>query len=588
MRRASGMAALVLALSLVGFIAFLVLYRTVEPSGTLETDDLLDGACQVLPYGVVGAVLVARRPDLPFGWLLSIAAASLVLALAITGPSFWALESGRPSELAVWGLSFGALSFVPVALEGVINVRFPSGQPTGRSGRILDRVLIWGIIAVLVGAMLGDETVRSIYPHGPPGGATRFIDDTPVVAVGNLLTVAVPAVILLGVVAGIGVVVRCIRAEGVERKQLQWRAAGVLFSLALFPLAVTATLPTWVANIGPLLFVATLMVPVLRHDLWAIDYLIRRSAAYTMASSGTAVENMLRAVAEMLRVPYVAVQRGEGVLASYGEPTTHVETWPLVHAGQHVGDLIAAPRRGLSVLEDRDRQVLATVAQMVAGPVQAEALTTDLLTARHQLVSAREEERRRLRRDLHDGLGPLLTGLGLNLDAAQSTLTHDTDRTATYLRNAKDASTEVIISLRELVYGLRPPALDDLGFTGALRLHAERIARDAGIGCTMHMPAYLTFPAAVEVAAYRTVVEAMTNVVRHSGAQRVEVTIQVEDERLEIVIADDGSTSGPWRPGVGLASMRERTEELGGTFAAEAGPRGGCIQATYPLGMISP
>ena len=170
--------------------------------------------------------------------------------------------------------------------------------------------------------------------------------------------------------------------------------------------------------------------------------------------------------------------------------------------------------------------MLATLAQLVAGSVRAEALTADLLDARHQLVTAREEERRRLRRDLHDGLGPLLTGLGLNLDAAQSNLTRDADRAATYVGNAKDASTQVIAGLRELVYGLRPPALDDLGFEGAVRLQAERIARDAGVVLDLRVPGRLALPAAVEVAAFRTVVEAVTNVVRHGAAQRIVVEVE--------------------------------------------------------------
>ena len=85
-----------------------------------------------------------------------------------------------------------------------------------------------------------------------------------------------------------------------------------MLALLLFPFAVTESLPDWVANVDPLLFVATLAIPVLRYDLWAIDTLVRRSAAYTLAASGSVVENMMRAVAEMLRLPYVAVRREHG------------------------------------------------------------------------------------------------------------------------------------------------------------------------------------------------------------------------------------------------------------------------------------
>jgi signal transduction histidine kinase len=94
-----------------------------------------------------------------------------------------------------------------------------------------------------------------------------------------------------------------------------------------------------------------------------------------------------------------------------------------VSQGTRVGTLVAAPRRGESTLDPRDGAVLADLARQAGAAVHAEALTADLVASRQRIVEAREEERRRLRRDLHDGLGPLLTSVGLNLDAARSRLT---------------------------------------------------------------------------------------------------------------------------------------------------------------------
>lgn len=572
-----------MALSITSFVVDLLLYQAAAGHSRADPAGLLAAAAQVLPYGIVGAVLLAKRPDLPFGWLLSLAAMSMVLMVAVTGMSIWALEQGWGGGLAVWGLTFGSLAFVPLALQGVVNVRFPSGRPAGRWGRLLDRVLRWGIAVALLGGLMGDLTIRSIYPGGVPGGAERIIDGTPVVAVGNALVVVVPVVILLGVLAGLGVVVRCLRAEGVERLQLQWRAAGVVIALVLFPFAVAETLPEWVSNVDPLVFVVTLVIPVLRYDLWAIDTLIRRSAASTLASSGSVTQNMLRVGAEMLRLPYVAVRRDQTVLAAYGEATPGVEAWPLTDRGAAIGTLVAAPRRGLPTLDEQDRRVLATLAQLIAGSVRAEVLNADLMDARHRLVTGREEERRRLRRDLHDGIGPLLTGLSLNLDAAQSNLTRDPERAATYVGYAKDASTQVIVSLREVVNGLRPPALDDLGLVGALRLQADRVARDSGLLVELVAPDQLALPAAVEVAAYRTVVEGVTNAVRHSASRRVRIVMDRSDAQLTITISDDGGPTAPWHPGVGLAAMRERAEELGGVFQAGPAPGGGVVTASYPL-----
>jgi signal transduction histidine kinase len=577
-------AALVLALSVAGTATALLATRVLTDAGATHTGELLYVASQILPFGVVGAVLVARRPDLPFGWLLSLGAMVLVLMVAVVGASLAALEHGYGGEAAVWGLTAGSLLFVPVALQGVINVRFPSGNPSGRAGRVLERLIVAGIVLSLLGGLLGSSTVDAFYPDGPPGGASRWVDDTSLAGVGDLATVAVPVVILLGGIAGIGVVVRFLRSEGLERLQLRWRAVGVVGTLLLFPLAVTEVLPEVVADLDALWFVSTLAVPVLRHDLWAIDSIIRRSATATFTSPATVVENTARATAEMLRLPYIAVRRDDRVLASYGEPTDVVETWPLVDDGEPVGNLVASPRHGYDSFTQGDRQVLATVAQLVGGSVRAEALTADLLDARQRLVTAREEERRRLRRDLHDGLGPLLTGLGLNLDAATAQLGVSDDKAATYLANAKDASTQVITSLRELVDGLRPPALDELGLAGALKLHVGTLAADARLALHLEVPDHPDRPAATEVAVFRMVVEAVTNVARHGEARHVQVQVAESSDVLVVTVTDDGPARTPWAAGVGLTGMRDRAEELGGTFSAGPTPVGGCVRGAYPLG----
>lgn len=586
-RHASTVAGTGLVLSLAGTGAALVAARFLTPTPHIDAGDLIYVACQILSYGVVGAVLVARRPDLPFGWLLSLAAMVLVAMLAMAGPSMLALERGWGGQAAVWGLTAGSLMFVPVALQGLVNVRFPSGSPVGRWGRLLERLIVVGIVVGVLAGVIGDTVVRAAYPAGPPGGAARFVDDTPVIEIANLATAAVPVVILLGIVAGIGVVVRFFRSEGVERMQLKWRAVGVVGALALFPLVVTEVLPEVVgdvvSDVEPLWFVTTLVVPVLRYDLWAIDSIIRRSAAATFASPATVVENTVRIAAEMLRLPYVAVRRAGRVVADNGEPTDRIEIWPMVLDGETVGELIAAPRHGFDAITEPDRQVLATIAQLVGGLVRAEALTADLLATRQRLVTTREEERRRLRRDLHDGLGPLLTGLGLNLDAARARLGRSDGQAASLLDSAKQASTQVIAGLRELVDGLRPPALDELGLAGALKLQLDRFVSDAGLVLDLRIPEPLALPAAVEVAAFRTVIEAVTNAARHGRANRICVELRQGSDGLTVTVTDDGPSREAWRPGVGLTSMRERAAELGASVEAGPTPAGGRLRATYPL-----
>ncbi len=590
-RHAPAVATAVLVLTGVGTVGALLAARSATVAPHVGAGEMVYVACQVLPYGLVGAVLVARRPDLPFGWLLSLNAVLLTTMLAVGGASVVALVHGNGGRLAVWGLTAGSLMFVPAVVEGLVNVRFPSGLPSGRWGRVLERALVVGIVVGVLSGVLGGSVIRTAFPEGLPEGlsegGTGLGDGTALTRVADAATVAVPIVILLGVLAGLGVVVRFVRSTGVERLQLRWRAVGVVGSLLLFPFAVTETLPDAVSDVGPTLFVATLVVPVLRYDLWTIDSIIRRSAVHLASSPGTVVQNLVRATAEMLRLSHVAVRRGDRVLACYGTRNGRVESWPLVHEGETVGHLDVTPPHGVPALSEEDRQILATIAHMVAGSVRAEALTADLLDARQRLVTAREEERRRLRRDLHDGLGPLLTGLGLNLDAAAARLDGADPTTVTYLGNAKVASSQVISSLRELVEGLRPPALDELGLAGALRLHLEALAADAGLVLELSVPDTLVLPAAVEVASFRTAVEAVTNVARHSTARRVRVEVVDTGGRLLVTVTDDGRGEAPGhasgRSGTGIVGLRERAEELGGSFTAGPTADGWRAHATYPV-----
>ena len=249
-----------------------------------------------------------------------------------------------------------------------------------------------------------------------------------------------------------------------------------------------------------------------------------------------------------------------------------------------MGELIVGLRSGQHRLSPPDIAVLRLLAGPLAVAAHATALSAALQESRSGIVTAREEERRRLRRDLHDGLGPVLTGIAFKADAARNTL-KGADPAAgparDLLAGLRADTTAAIADIRRLVYGLRPPALDDLGLIGSLREQSARLALRpdvSGMAVTLNAPDRLpALPAAVEVAAYRIVTEAMTNAVRHSAAGRIEITLDVTDEAgLSIEVRDDGT--GPpadWQPGVGVTSMRERAAELGGSCRFEAGPGGG-------------
>lgn len=215
-----------------------------------------------------------------------------------------------------------------------------------------------------------------------------------------------------------------------------------------------------------------------------------------------------------------------------------------------------------------------------------------LQQAHQRLVTAVEEERRRLRRDLHDGLGPALASLGLKLAAAKQLLRRDPDSVESLLSQMIAQNQEMVSDVRRLVYGLRPPVLDERGLAEAIRAHVLH-GQSGGLQIEVgELPDGLPpLPAAVEVAAYRIALEALTNVIRHAQAGHCVVRFaQIGNghaSALQIEIIDDGiGLPRELRAGVGLRSMRERAEELGGTLVGKPMPRGTRILATLPLAQI--
>ncbi len=227
-------------------------------------------------------------------------------------------------------------------------------------------------------------------------------------------------------------------------------------------------------------------------------------------------------------------------------------------------------------LTPADHRLLADLAHQAGIAAHAVQLTADLQRARERLVTTREEERRRLRRDLHDGLGPTLASMTLKLDAARNLLTQQPADVDLLLVEVKTQLQATIADIRRLVYDLRPPALDELGLVSALQEQAMQYRQLNGVQVVIEAPPQLpTLPAAVEVAAYRIVLEALTNVARHAQARTCCVRIALT-EVLTIEVIDDGQGL-PSQPqvGVGLASMRERAAELGGTCVITTGATGG-------------
>jgi signal transduction histidine kinase len=254
----------------------------------------------------------------------------------------------------------------------------------------------------------------------------------------------------------------------------------------------------------------------------------------------------------------------------------------LLAFGTPVGYLAyRVPGRQLSEAEQR---LLHDLARQLGGALHARLLRDDLQRARERLVLAREEERRRLRRDLHDGIGPALAGLTLKTETARALLPPGTDGASRQLHDLGEEIRRTVVDVRRLVEGLRPPALDELGLAGACAQAVERLTAPAGLTASVNarddLPA---LPAAVEVAAYRIVVEAVTNTVRHAGARHCQVSIDHSEAALAIAITDDGAgLRPPDHHGHGLAIMRERAEELGGTVTVTDASPGVTVKARLP------
>jgi signal transduction histidine kinase len=310
---------------------------------------------------------------------------------------------------------------------------------------------------------------------------------------------------------------------------------------------------------------------------------------------------LVETVAQALKLPYAAIavaRTGDGklrdeIVAVYGHPPDRTTAFALVYQGEHIGQLLVAPRAPGESFTPAEMRLLENIARQTGAAVYAYQLTHQLQHSRERLVTTREEERRRLRRDLHDGLGPQLATLALKVDAARNYLHHKPDSARPesieaadhLLIELKGQIQAAIQDVRRLAYELRPPALDQLGLAPAL---SEYAAQNSVNGLLITVEAAETLPplsAAVEVAAYRIALEAMTNVMRHARAAACTVRLSLYDGQLGLEISDNGlGMPVPPPPGVGLASMRERAAELGGVFDLQSIPgKGVKVSVRLPL-----
>lgn len=660
----------VVPLYVAGICAFFWLERLVGVSG----GDPAEGAIIAVGFGafaVVGALLVAKRPANPIGWIL--ASVALMVGLFPAGDAYAAYvmtTQGRPDTLAILGAWMQ--SWYWYLLLGLTFVYLPLLFPDGRlpSRR-------WLPVALLAGVGISGSVVLGMLTATLTGQEVDYRIENPIGIEGMAHVEGLPVFGALGVLIGLGaigavaaVAVRFRRSRGVERQQIKW------FLFAVAPLLLVPALDFLPEIIGGVMFgwvlvalPAAIGISILRHRLYDIDLIINRALVYVTLTAGVigvyvfvvgylgamfrteanlpislvatgvvavlfaplrdrlqraanrlmygerddpyaaisrlgerleatlapdaVLPTIVQSFRDALRLPYAAIafekeDEPQRVVASVGEPTKDPLRLPLTYRSEPVGELLLGSRAGEEGFSSADRRLLSDLARQAGVAVHAVRLTADLQRSREKLVTTREEERRRLRRDLHDGLGAQLAGLNIQTGVLRSLIKRDPDTADALVVELRGEMRSAIADVRRLVHGLRPPALDELGLVGALHRLAERPGtEDAGLRVEVETPEDLPpLPAAVEVATYRIVQEALTNVVRHARADECVVRLTLSDDEARLEISDDGIGLPEARPepGVGLHSMRERAVELGGSCAVETAPGGGFrVIARLPL-----
>ncbi len=514
-------------------------------------------ALALLTLGAVSSALLDGWLGAARGPLLG-AALALLGALALHGARRDAPPARRWGEVALLAcaliFAFGALpadlTGRPTALLGSARL----GVWWNELGRPAARDL--GFVAFLVGAALAWLERR---PDALRGGVARAA-----VAVG---LAGFTAAVYVGVVGGVGALL------GTQNNVWLGMLAAALIALAFG--GVRAALSRGVNRVlyGE------------RDD----PFLVTRRLARVLSGAPEPRERLASALdllVSALRLPGAELRLVSGELLRRGADAAAGETWPLVAGGERVGTLTVARRSAREVWSEADRVLLEAVTGQLADAARAWALSQALTASRERLVRAGEDERRRLRRDLHDGLGPALAGLGLKLEAARLLLARSPERAQAHLAALSDEVRESVGEVRRLVHDLRPPKLDDLGLRAALD-DALSGARAADLAARLDAPDALPpLGAAAEVAVYRIAQEALTNVLKHARARRVTLRVCARPDALTLEVEDDGVGLPDVRePGVGSRSMRERAEALSGTLEwirLEGG--GTLVRATLPTG----
>ena len=613
-----------------GLVLALLNLGTERPAGT----DWRAASIGALAFFVCGALLALQRPANPLSWVALAVGVTESLTYVAGEYAVYALltrpEDGLP--LGDWAQWVAQVLWMPgyLLIPTLLLLLFPDGRPPSPRWRPLVPVTLVVIAAATV--------EWAVTPYEDMGEPVFRPDIGNPAANASLAGALEPVFLLIAPCIALSVasvVVRVRRSTGVARQQLRWFGAGVAVALLLIAAGLASDdLAPFTTGLALAVLPASVAVAVLRHGLWELGPVARRSvvaaalSAMVLAVYGLATvilgggEVVATAVVAVLLLPlqgrverivnrllygdrdepWVAVRRlGERLATpvapeeiasevsrvlrlprvSVFAPDEEVHApagtlaLPLVFHGVLVGTLVAGGRE----VGPADWRALEDLGPSLAASLHAARLADDLRASRERIVTAREEERRRLRADLHDDVGPSLAMLALRLDAAASGTAGGASPDV--LRELAGQTRDSLGRVRQIVTDLRPAALADLGLEAALAEAVQQIP-----SARLDVPAPLgVLSAATEVAAYRIVREALSNVVRHARAGSCDVRLERSGTSLVVSVADDGRGVAADAPrGVGLGSMAERADELGGTFELLTRPEvaGTRIEARLP------
>lgn len=592
----------------------------------------------------VAALLIAgfgirRRPTEPAVFSLAIllttfATGELILALAFEQPSFALLAEGvRMVHLAVLAPCLVLMPGKPLPARwigvGAVLTVLLAIPVVANPGTLVFAILFSVVVAMLAVANVGlryrhqrDEQIvwlaaglvllACVQVLGEP---LRMLP-LPRFSLSSSMLVFWRSIVIAGMILQVGAIV-CLAVALLRKELIEVETA--LNRTLVYGLLTVIVIGTYVGIVGYLSLVfqnranlwlslvATGVIALLFQRLRdQVQHLVnqllygRRDEPYAVMSSlgrrletslppDAVLSSIVQAVAHDLKLPYVAIalslpDGSSDIRASAGILPADTAAFALSYQGEPVGELIVALRTGETQLGGADQRLLEDLARQVGIAARAAQLTESLQRSRQQLVTTREEERRRLRRDLHDGLGPALATITIQSDTAHDLVKSNPEAAQAVLRDLTRQSQTTLEDVRRLIHQLRPPVLDDLGLAAALQSLAASCAR-SGVSITLKASDDIPdLPAAIEAAIYRITQEALTNMIRHAEAANCQVHLCVR-HGLCLMICDDGVGIPSSRvSGVGLLSMRERAEELGGSCHVGPGEQGGTtVRVQLPL-----